>query len=171
MRPLAEVLLWTAAATGVWLLTLSSVTLPELVAALATALPCAVLAVAARRALERSWSAAPSWARWPLTLPAVVVADTVRVLGLAAGVLLGRRIPEGELRRVPLHRDRPAARWAARQAAVEGLVSAGPGTVVLDVSVDGGGAGDGDGGGDRSPSALLHALGSGRPQLEEVVRR
>jgi multisubunit Na+/H+ antiporter MnhE subunit len=162
--------LWAAAATGVWLLTLSSVTLPELVTAVATAVPCAVLAVAARRALERSWSAAPSWARWLLPLPAAVVADTVRVLGLAAGVLVGRRIPAGELRRVPVHRERRAGRWAARQAAVAGLVSAAPGSVVLDVDDDDG-DGDGDEGGDGTASALLHALGSGRPRLEEAVRR
>jgi multisubunit Na+/H+ antiporter MnhE subunit len=163
MRILTEVVLWTAVATGVWLLTLSSVSLPELVAAVATALPCAVLAVAARRALGRSWSVDPSWVRWLLPLPGAVVADTVRVLGLAARVLAGRRIPVGELRRVPVRRDRRAARWAARQAAVAGLLTAAPGTVVLDVA-------DRDGG-DGRPSVLLHALGAGRPRLEEVVRR
>src|SRR5690242_9380275 len=157
MRTLAEVLFWTVAGTGIWLLTLSSVTTAELVAAVATALPCAVLAVLARRALQRSWSAAPAWARWLVPLPAAVVADTVRVLGLAAGVLGGRRIPAGELRGVRLRPDGRGARWAARQAAVAGLVSAAPGTVVLDV--------------DPSGAVLLHALGAGRPRLEEVVRR
>jgi multisubunit Na+/H+ antiporter MnhE subunit len=154
---LAEVLLWSAAGVGTWLLTLSSVSAPELVTAVAVAVPCAVLAVLARRALQRSWSVPASWLRWLLPLPAAVAADTAHLLALAAGVLVGRRIPDGELRRVRLPADEPGARRAARAAAVAGVVSASPGTVVLDV---------GEGG-----ELLLHALGSGRPRLEEVVRR
>lgn len=153
---LAEVLLWSAAGVGTWLLTLSSVSAPELVTAVAVAVPCAVLAVLARRALQRSWSVPASWLRWLLPLPAAVAADTAHLLALAAGVLVGRRIPDGELRTVTLPPGGPAPRRAARSAVVAGVVSAAPGTVVLDVD-------DGE--------LLLHALGSSGPRLEEVVRR
>jgi multisubunit Na+/H+ antiporter MnhE subunit len=155
---LVEGLFWEAACTGVWLLTLSSVSTPELVTAVLAGIPCAVLAIVVRRAVGGSWSPRAAWTGWLLRLPVAVLADTVRVLGLAAGVLVGRRLPDGEIREVRLPVDRPASRWRARQAGVETLVSATPGTVVADVD-------------QRSGRMLLHALGDGRPSMDEVVRR
>lgn len=155
---LLEGLFWTAAGVGLWLLTLSSVTLPEVLVAIAAAVPSAALAVAARRAVGGAWAPRPAWMSWLLPLPVAVVGDTVRVLRIAAGVLVGRRVPSGEIREVRLPRDRPAARWHTRRATAAGLVTAAPGTVVLDV----------DG---TSGRMLLHSLGSGRPAMEEVVRR
>lgn len=157
MRVLAEVLFWWAACAGIWLLTLSSVSLPELLVAAGCALPCAVLAVTARRAVRGSWPLQPDWLRWLPPLPVAVVADGVRVLGRGAGVLIGR-VPTGELRTVQLHRDRAAGRWRTRQALATVLVTATPGTVVLDVAEDSG-------------EMRVHALGAGRPSMEEVVRR
>jgi multisubunit Na+/H+ antiporter MnhE subunit len=156
-RFLAEVLVWTAACVGIWLLTLSSVSRSELLVALACALPCALLAAAGRRAVQGSWAPRPSWLRWLLPLPLAVAGDTARVLGRAVAALAGRR-PIGAVRSVALRRDRPAARWRARQAVAAALVSATPGTVVVDV--------DGDTG-----RMALHALGAGRPAMEEVVSR
>src|SRR4051794_1105451 len=102
MGVLLEALFWEAAGVGTWLLTLSSVSAAELVvAALATA-PCAAVAVAARRAVGGSWSPRPRWTAWLVPLPVAVLADTGRVLGRAAAVLAGRRIPDGELREVQL---------------------------------------------------------------------
>ena len=158
MRTVAEVVFWWAAGVGVWLLTLSSVSLPEALIATGCALPCAVLAVVARRAVGGSWPVRPGWARWLLPLPAAVVADAGRVLGLATLVLAGRRVPAGDERTVTLHPDRPVWRWQARQAVATVLVTATPGTVVLDVDEDSG-------------EMRLHALGSGRPSMEQVVRR
>lgn len=158
MRTLAEVVCWWAAGIGVWLLTLSSVSLPEALIATGCALPCAVLAVVARRAVEGSWPVQPGWVRWLLPLPAAVVADGVRVLGRAAAVLGGARMPSGDEHTVQLHRDRPAGRWRTRQALATVLVTATPGTVVLDVDEDSG-------------RMRVHALGAGRPSMEEVVRR
>jgi multisubunit Na+/H+ antiporter MnhE subunit len=158
VRYLVEGVIWLALCVGVWLLTLSSVSTPELVAAVLAAVPCAVLAVVVRRTIGGSWSPRPAWAAWLVTLPVAVLADTVRVLGLAAGVLVGRRLPDGELRELPLPVDRPAGRWHARQAAVGTLVNATPGTVVADVD-------------ERTGRVLIHALGDGRPSMEEVVRR
>lgn len=158
MALLLEAVFWEAACTGLWLLTLSSVNTPELATALCAAVPCAVLAVTARRAVGGSWAPRPRWTTWLVPLPVAVLADTARVLARAAGVLAGRRIPDGRVREVRLPRDRPSARWRTRQAAATGLVTAAPGTVVLDVD-------------ERSGRMLLHALGDGRPSMEEVVRR
>lgn len=158
MRRLLEGVLWWAACAGMWLLTLPSVPSPELVAAMASAVPCAVLAVLARHAVQGRWHARPGWLRWLLVAPVAVATDTVRVLGLAAGVLVGRRIPAGDLRRVQLTRDAEPGLWAGRQAAAVGLVSLAPGTLPLDVD-----AGSGE--------LLLHALGAGRPDLEQLVAR
>jgi multisubunit Na+/H+ antiporter MnhE subunit len=158
MRALPEVLFWWAACVALWLLTLSSVSLPELLVAAGCALPCAVLAVVARRAVGGSWPVQPRWAWWLLPLPAAVVADGVRVLGRAAGVLVGRRMPSGRVRTVELHRDHAAGRWRTRQALASLLVTATPGTVVLDIAEDSG-------------EMCVHALGAGAPSMEDVVRR
>lgn len=158
MRHLPEFLFWEAACTGVWLLTTSSIGTPELVAALVCALPCAVLAVLARHAVEGSWLPRAGWTRWLLPLPVAAVADTARVLRLAVVSLLGRPVPAGEVRTLTLTHDRAGRQWRARQSAAVVLVSAAPGTVVLDVEPD-----DGE--------TVLQALGSGAPRMEEVVRR
>ena len=158
MRQLPEVALWWAACVGTWLLTLSSVNTAELVAAVAAGLPCAVVAVLARRAVRGPLSPRAAWLRWLLPVPVAVLADSVRVLAVAAGALVGRRIPEGDLRRVTLPRDRSAGAWQNRQAAAVILVSASPGSVVLDVDVDSG-------------EALVHALTTGRPDVLKAVQR
>jgi multisubunit Na+/H+ antiporter MnhE subunit len=155
---LPEVALWWAACVGTWLLTLSSVNTAELVAAVAAGLPCAVVAVLARRAVRGPLSPRAAWLRWLLPVPVAVLADSVRVLAVAAGALVGRRIPEGDLRRVTLPRDRSAGAWQNRQAAAVILVSASPGSVVLDVDVDSG-------------EALVHALTTGRPDVLKAVQR
>ena len=157
MRTVAVVFSWWAACVGLWLLTLSSVTVAEALIATGCALPCAVLAVVARRAVEGSWPVQPGWTRWLVPLPVAVVTDAVRVLGRGAGVLFGR-VPSGDLRTVQLHRDRATGRWRARQALATVLVTAAPGTVVLDVAEDSG-------------DMCVHALGAGRPSMEKVVRR
>jgi multisubunit Na+/H+ antiporter MnhE subunit len=158
VKQLPEVALWWAACVGTWLLTLSSVNTAELVAAVAAGLPCAVVAVLARRAVRGPLSPRAAWLRWLLPVPVAVLADSARVLAVAAGALVGRRIPEGDLRRVTLPRDRSAGAWQNRQAAAVILVSASPGSVVLDVDVDSG-------------EALVHALATGRPDVLKAVQR
>jgi multisubunit Na+/H+ antiporter MnhE subunit len=158
MRHVPEIVFWVAACTGTWLLTLSSVSTSELVTGPVCALPCAVLAVAARYAVRRSWRPRIGWLRWLLPLPVAVVADTGRVLGVAARALLGRPVPSGQLRTIGLPHDRTAAVRRARQAAAVLLVTAAPGTLVIDIDPE-------------DDDAVLHALGDGRPHLEEAVRR
>lgn len=158
MRRLAEVAGWAVVGTALWLLTLSSVNLPEVVLAVAASLVCGVLAVAARRAVQGAWPLQAGWARWLLPLPVATLADGGRLLWLAWTVLRGRRIPDGEVGTVPLPRDRTAGRRSSRQAAGVLLVTATPGTVVLDVD-------------ETSGCLLVHRLGAGRPSMEEVVSR
>jgi multisubunit Na+/H+ antiporter MnhE subunit len=158
VKQLPEVALWWAACVGTWLLTLSSVNTAELVAAVAAGLPCAVVAVLARRAVRGPLSPRAAWLHWLLPVPVAVLADSARVLAVAAGALVGRRIPEGDLRRVTLPRDRSAGAWQNRQAAAVILVSASPGSVVLDVDVDSG-------------EALVHVLTTGRPDVLKAVQR
>lgn len=158
MRQLPELLFWWAASIGIWLLTLSSMSLPEVSIAAAAGLPCAVAAIAARRAVGGSWPPRPAWLRWSAPLPLAVAADGVRVLGRAAGVLVGRRIEEGEIRPVQLPRERPEPERQSREAMAVALTSATPGTVVFDLD-------------DDSGRMLLHALGSGHPQVDEAVAK
>jgi multisubunit Na+/H+ antiporter MnhE subunit len=100
----------------------------------------------------------PQWARWLLPLPVAVIADGARVLARGAGVLVGRRPPAGEIRTVRLHRDRPAGRWRTRQAWASVLVTAAPGTVVVDVD-------------EESGDMRVHDLAAGAPAMERVVQR
>ena len=158
MRQLPEAALWWAACVGTWLLTLSSVNTPELVTAIVAGLPCAVVAVLARRAVRGPLSPRAAWLRWLLPVPVAVLADSARVLRIAAGALIGRRIPEGDLRRVTLPRDADDDAWQNRQAAAVVLVAASPGSVVLDIDPDSG-------------EALVHELAAGRPDVLEAVRR
>jgi multisubunit Na+/H+ antiporter MnhE subunit len=158
VRQLPEIALWWAACVGTWLLTLSSVSTPDLVAAVVSGLPCAVLAVLARRAVRGPLAPRTAWLRWLLPVPVAVLADSVRVLGAAAAALVGRRIPQGDLRRVTLPRDDSDRDWQNRQAAAVVLVSASPGSVVLDIDPDSG-------------ETLVHELATGRPDVLETVRR
>ena len=158
MGVVLEVAFWWAVGVGLWLVTLSSVSGQELVAATATGLPCAVMAVLARRAVRGPLRPRPAWLRWLLPVPVAVLADSVRVLGVAAGALVGRRIPDGDLRRVTLPRDDARDDWQNRQAAAVVLVSASPGTVALDVDPETG-------------QALVHELASGRPDVLAAVQR
>ena len=158
MRQLPEVALWWAVCVGTWLLTLSSVNTPELVTAVVAGLPCAVVAVLARKAVRGPLSPRAAWLRWVLPVPVAVVVDSVRVLAVAAGALVGRRIPAGDERHVTLPRDDSDDDWQNRQAAAVILVSASPGSVLLDVDRDSG-------------EALVHELATGRPDVLAAVQR
>jgi hypothetical protein len=58
-----EILCWWVLLTGLWLVTLSSVSAPELLAAGLCAIPCAFTAQTARRAMNGAWRPAPRWSR------------------------------------------------------------------------------------------------------------
>jgi multisubunit Na+/H+ antiporter MnhE subunit len=152
-----EVGCWWGASVGIWLLTLSSVTGPELVAAAACGLPCGLAARAGRHAMQASWQPRLRWARWLAALPAAVVADTGRVLMLAIRGLAGDQQPGG-LRQVQLPGGERAAVAAGHRALAALAISLTPGTFVLGTDPE-------------ENMLLLHSLATGWPQLDRVVSR
>ncbi|HEY5985630.1 MAG TPA: Na+/H+ antiporter subunit E [Streptosporangiaceae bacterium] len=152
-----ELVWWWGAAVGVWLITLSSVTTPDLVAATACGLPCALAARAGRRALRNRWRPRPRWALWLAPLAASVIVDEARVLRLALR-RPGHARPVGEWRGVQLPAGQPDTVASAHRALASVTISATPGTFVV----------DGDPEEDR---LVIHSLARGWPHLDQVVRR
>ncbi|WP_225830046.1 Na+/H+ antiporter subunit E [Streptomyces sp. NK08204] len=148
---------WWAAAVGVWLLTLSSVTLPDLMVAAACGLPSAVAARAGRLAVGGCWRPRAGWIRWAVVLPPSVVADTGRVLWTAVRHARSER-PPGKLREIALPHDTPEAVAAARRALATVGLSATPGTYVL--------AGD-----PERHCLVVHSLSDTTSLVEKAVTR
>jgi multisubunit Na+/H+ antiporter MnhE subunit len=152
-----EVAWWWGAAVGIWLITLSSVTTPELVVAAACGVPCALAAWAGRRAMRHRWRPRPRWALWLVPLAASIIADEARLLRLAL-LRPSHTGPVGEWRRIQLPGGEPDAVASAHRALASVTVSATPGTFVV----------DGDPEEDR---LVIHSLVRGWPHLDRVVRR
>lgn len=148
-----EVAAWWAVCEGVWALTLSALTTPELVVAASCGLPCAVVARASRRTLRMSWRPDPRWVWWLVPLTAAIVTDTVRLFAL----VLRPGPVDGRLEPVRLPAE-PAARANARGALASVTLTSTPGSYVLDADT-----GDAD--------LLLHRLIDGGPDLTKVVSR
>jgi multisubunit Na+/H+ antiporter MnhE subunit len=144
----AGALAWWVLLVGVWVLTLSTVSGSELIVAGLCALPCAVVALLAGRALRSRWRMPAAALRWVPAVAVGAVTDTVRVL-------LGRSGPP-RVRAVVL-RDAGAGAAArdTRRALATIAIAATPGSVVLDER------------GDRGLG--VHVLGTGRPDVPEVV--
>lgn len=157
MARLVEVVWWWGVAVGVWVLTLSSATLPELVVAAGCGLPCAVAARAGRLTVGGGWRPRWRWLAWLVPLPVAVVADAVRVLA-AAVRHLGSDRPAGELREIALPAGEPDQVAAARQALMTLTLSSTPGTFVVDADP-------------KAGRLVVHSLTEGRPRMEDVVRR
>ena len=134
------------------LLLVSAVDRAELVLAVLLGLVAALVASAARTAQPTSWSVRASWVRWLALLPLSVLRDAGAV---ARAALMGS---SGTWRRVPVAGAAGDTARARAARSVAGLVlSASPGTVVVDVDPDAG-------------TALVHALGSTRGSaLERAV--
>jgi hypothetical protein len=156
-RAAIEVAVWWAVLTVVYIATLSVVTGPELLGAAACAAACAVLAVAARRAARARWRPERRWTGWLAPLAVSIAADTVRLFALVLPRLFAGRPSGGKLRTMAQPGDE-RARSAARRAFGTLVLSASPGSIVLDWPADG------------SP-IVLHELGSGPPSLPEAVTR
>lgn len=120
MARAVESAVWWAVLVAIWLTTLSAVNWQDLLVAAALAVPCAVAATLLRVAYGGLWRPARAW-----TLPVEIAR------GCAA--LVSRRTA---LRRIPVSSLRKGAKTV--------IVSASPGTVVLD---------------DDGDSLLVHALG------------
>ncbi|WP_129310788.1 Na+/H+ antiporter subunit E [Streptomyces sp. L2] len=131
MAGAVELVWWWGAAVGVWLLTLSSVTVPDLVVAAACGLPAAVAAVAGRRAVGGRWRPRAGWLRWAAALPLSVLGDTARVFWTAVRHAGDADAP-GRVREVGLPHDEPEPVAAARRALATVTLCSTPGTFVID---------------------------------------
>lgn len=149
-----ELALWWALMVGVWELTLSGTTLPDILAAVAAGFVAAIGAVAARRLIGGWWRPR---ARWTLWLPVIVlkaVTDTVRAFALAARHLV-RRDVDTTCGEVPLRRG-PEREVAIHEALASLAITSTPGSVVYDADSDGN-------------RLFRHELVNGSPDLEGVV--
>lgn len=119
-----EPVAWGVVASGVWLATLSSITLPEALFAMGAALPCALAARATRRVLGSRWTFD---ARWLLLPVAVVVTAWAEFVPVITAALHGR---SGQIRRQSMEPSGEA--YAEGRAAVFGVaLSATPGSLVI----------------------------------------
>lgn len=149
-----ELLVWWGVTTGVWIVSLSAYSSQDLVAALACGVPCAVMAVLARRTLRlAARPPAEAW-RWLAALPWSIAVDTVRVLALPWR--RGARSSAGQFRNMPLGPSGTSAGAVGRRAAAALIMSATPGAFVVDVDPDTG-------------TALVHALGPASPIERQVA--
>jgi hypothetical protein len=151
-RAFGEIGAWAAVACVVWLVTLSSVTLPELCFAIAASIPCGVLARASRRSLGASWRFSPRWLAWPAPVTASLVAELVELWRSA----LGHPRP-GRLTSVDLPDEEPPLA-AGREAVAILALSSTPGRVVADSDPE-------------QHRLTVHTLLSAGPDLTSVVKR
>jgi multisubunit Na+/H+ antiporter MnhE subunit len=153
-----EAVLLTAVLFGIWVATLSARTVAELVTGAIAAVTCAVLAVAARRLLGQIWRPAARWAVWVFPVLVAVPADTARLLLRVLPRLVRDRAGAGRIERARPPVDEEPSRAGFRRAWGTLLLSATPGTVVLDWPPEG-------------AEVVVHELGSGAPSMEKVVTR
>jgi len=151
-----EVIFWWALLVGVWELTLSGTTLPEICCEVAAALLSALGAVAARRTVRGRWVPKPTWLRWLPFVAASVLVDTTRVLWLAA-TRGRRRDVAGRLAAVQLLKSDDVTADSHRAYATLAITCT-PGSVVYD--------GDAD-----SHRLFTHTLVDGPPDLGNAVAR
>lgn len=150
---IAESAVWWALCLGVWLVTLSAVAWQELIVAALAAVPCGVMATAARVVAGNAWRIRAAWLRPIARLPIAIVTDTAQVIVAA----LRRRPVEFAELTLPGGRgeDPPAA---GRRALATLVVSASPGTFVADIDVESG-------------SILVHKYAWRGPKIDEAATR
>lgn len=149
-RRVVEIVVWWALAYAVWLISLSTVPLQELLLAAACALPCGIAAAGTRWAIRDSWWIRVSWLKPMLVLPVAVVTDAAQVL--MAGLL--RR--GGDFQRVSTGTGGDSSSARGRRALAIGLITSTPGSYVLDIDPESG-------------EMLLHSLASRGPRMERQV--
>jgi multisubunit Na+/H+ antiporter MnhE subunit len=152
----SELALWWALMVGVWDLTLSGTTLPDILAAVAAGLLSAAAAVASRRLIGGRWTPPPAWARWLPVIAVKAVTDTARAFSLASRHLV-RRDVDTSCGEVALRRG-PEREVAIHEALASLAITSTPGSVVYDQDSDGN-------------RLFKHELVSGPPDLERVVAR
>jgi multisubunit Na+/H+ antiporter MnhE subunit len=138
---------------GVWLITLSAVSMEDLVVATLVSFPCGVLAVVGRVATRHTWGLRPVWLVPLLTLPIAIVSDTFQVLSSAVlrrpgrfdSIAVGGGVGDG-------------ARAQGRRAIASFWVTVTPGSLVADID-----PGTGE--------ALIHVLAERGPRMQRLATR
>lgn len=132
MRSAVEISVWWLLCVAVWLASLTSLSVDDVVLGVACALPCAFGAVGARALVESSWQPRLAWMRWYVKVPWAVLLQTVRLLWRAfsgrgiAGVFQTVQLPEAEAEDVS----------TARQGLLGLALSASPGAYIVDIDPD-----------------------------------
>ena len=155
-----EILLWWALMVGVWDVTLSGTTVPDISAAAGAGLLSAIAAVAARVAIGGRWRADVRWVRWLPVWAMSVAVDTGAVLALAGRHLRrpvrGRDV-HGAFTDIALAKPEFASEDAHRALATMALSST-PGTLVYDAEPE-------------DHRLLVHRIVDTKPGLERTVSR
>jgi len=128
-----ELLVWTLLTWGIWLLTLTALDKEDLFVGGLSAIGCGAAATAARRIYAGSWEPHHSSLGPALLLPVAIVTDALSVL--AAPWCLSR---DAEVVEIGIGAAGTTARAKARRAIATLVVTATPGSVVLDVAPDDG---------------------------------
>ncbi|GLY70097.1 Na+/H+ antiporter subunit E [Amycolatopsis taiwanensis] len=152
MRRSLELGTWWAVLVLFWLATVTEMSWQEVVAAGAIAVPGALVARVAGQASRNDWRLRLRWARGLLVLPWAVAKDAARVF---AAVL---KRDNSVLETVRLCGDDTKAQRAAHEAVATVMLSATPGTVVLDASSE-------------HDALLVHRMPPGRQGWERTVVR
>ncbi len=147
---LAEVLVWAGGAFGIWMLTLSAISLEEIAVAAPASFMCGSAACATRRALRADWSLNWRAVEPALVLPASIVADCAQLFT----VPLRPRHRAGTFEEVDTGAKGSSPRAAALRALAGIVICATPGTVVVEADV-------------KSGRLTVHSLGFRGPHLEE----
>ncbi|WP_433756831.1 Na+/H+ antiporter subunit E [Nocardia sp. CA-135398] len=127
----AEVLGWWAVLVLLWLATLTTFGLQELAAAAVLALPVAWAGRVGRLAVQGNWRMPDKVPRLLAALPGAIVRDSWAALSSAA-----RGRPVGRFEADELDAETDALRRAGRAALITGVLSATPGSVVIDADND-----------------------------------
>lgn len=153
-----EVMAWTLAAWGVWLVSLTAISAEDLGVGGGCAVLCGLTAAAVRRLVQGHGR--PTWwtARPAVLLPVVIAAEAVMVLAAPWRPSHRRsRSGGGRLQRLAITTgDTPVAR--ARRSFAVVVVSASPGSVVLEADPDTG-------------DFVVHTFGSAGPTLPSRFAR
>lgn len=151
-----EIAVWWAFLVLVWIATLNTFSWQEVLVAAVLAVPCAIAARAGRRAAGVRWRLPTGMRRWLPALPAAVAHDAVAVLTL--GVRRRTRERDDSFKVVKLPVEDDDARQAGREAMTTAILSATPGSVVVDAN------GEHD-------ELLVHTVPAGRTRLEREMSR
>jgi hypothetical protein len=155
VRAFIEGVCWFVAGVVLWALTVTTITAAELTVAGITSAFCAALAVAARRVTGLRLRPTRAWLRWLALVPAQAVLDTARLAAwLFRGAHESTETDAAQHRRVAAGTSPTAV---GTRAAAIGVISATPGSVVLDA--------------DDTGDFLVHHLAGGWPGLDERVTR